>query len=56
MSETTCNGKKCYTKRDAETVRNARTVGRRKMRHGRPKELRIYHCEFCNHWHLTSKP
>lgn len=55
MTPDTCNGKRCYTKRDAETVRNARTKGRRKIRHGRPKELRIYECPDCGHWHLSSK-
>lgn len=55
MSDQTCHGKKCYSKRDAETARNARTTGRRRVRHGRPEYLRVYHCDECNHWHLTSK-
>lgn len=46
-------GKPGYSKREAETLRNRRTKGRRKVRHGRPDFLRIYHCPKCNKWHLT---
>jgi rubrerythrin len=41
-----------YSKRQAETVRNSRL----RARHGRPDQLRIYHCPVCNHWHLTHTP
>jgi hypothetical protein len=42
-----CDGKRCYTKRDAQTMRNA------KKREG--KLLRIYPCKECGGWHLTHK-
>lgn len=37
-----------YSKREAETVRNRRLIGR-----NRPGLLRIYQCDRCNRWHLT---
>lgn len=55
MSEPKCNGKICYSKKDAETARNHRTKGRGR-RHNRPDFLRVYHCPDCNFFHLTSKP
>jgi len=52
----TCNGKKCFSKRDAETARNKRLKPKRhQRRHNTPDSLRIYHCQTCNGWHLTSK-
>ena len=56
-------GKVCYTKKDAETKRNARSKGtyfedvrsdrkRRVSRKG-SRVLRIYPCKYCNHWHLA---
>lgn len=42
-----CNGKKCYTKRDAQTMRNTRIKKGHDL-------LRIYPCPRCNWWHLTS--
>lgn len=52
-----CNGKVRYaSKRDAATVLNARTTGRKDWRGRRPvKGLRSYHCDECNGWHLTHK-
>jgi hypothetical protein len=50
-----CDGKVCFSKREAETARNARTKGRGQRRN-RPAFLRIYQCEKCDFWHLTSKP
>lgn len=43
-----CMGKKKYRKRDAETARNLQ------MRMG-SDPLRIYQCNTCGFWHLTSK-
>lgn len=45
-----------YSKKEARTVMNDRTTGRRRMRHGRPKFLRIYECPECRAWHLTHEP
>ena len=56
----TCSqtGKICYDKREAETVRNVRLKpqrGRGKRKRSKtPKFLRIYECEHCGCWHLTS--
>jgi len=56
----TCDtsGKVCYDKREAETVRNLRMKpqrGRGRRRRAKvPKYLRVYQCEFCSCWHLTS--
>ncbi len=56
----TCDisGKICYDKREAETVRNLRMRpqrGRGKRRRAKvPKFLRIYQCDHCSAWHLTS--
>ena len=44
-----------YSKKDAQTVANYRTKGRKDRRHGRPGYLRVYACDICGHWHLTSK-
>ena len=50
MNDTTlCMGKKKYHKKDAITALNYRA------RDG-VKGLRVYHCEFCNFFHLTHKP
>jgi len=43
-----CNGKKCYDKKSALTAKNKRF----KDSH---IKLRIYQCDICNQWHLTSK-
>jgi len=40
-----CNGKQCYDKKTAQTLRNARG------NHG--TLLRIYQCDLCDSWHLT---
>ena len=42
-----CNGKNCYDKKGAQTQRHFLKRG--------VKDLRIYHCEICNCWHLSSK-
>lgn len=54
MSHEHCHGKPRYTKKEALTVLNRRTKGRRNVRHGRPAFLRVYECA-CGGWHLTSK-
>lgn len=43
-----CNGKPIYDKKGAQTAKNKR------MKQDHVK-LRIYHCTYCNGWHLTSK-
>lgn len=43
-----CNGKACYTKKEAQTMVNEI------MRKGRGL-MRTYHCEECNTWHLSHK-
>lgn len=48
--------KHCYTKKEAETVINDRTEGRKHHRRNRPTYLRAYECPRCGHWHLTSQP
>lgn len=40
-------GKVKFDKKSAQTKRNWL------MKKGREDLLRIYHCEFCNAWHLT---
>lgn len=43
-----CNGKGCYSKKEALTmVNDIRRRGRGQMR--------AYHCEECNTWHLSHK-
>ena len=51
----TCEKRGYESKKDALTVRNVRTRGRRRKRHGRPDFLRVYHCPDCGLWHLTHK-
>lgn len=41
-----CDGKACYDKRGAQTVKNIR-----EKEDG--IDLRIYQCPLCNMWHLT---
>lgn len=43
--------KQSYTKVEAQTVVNSRM----NSRNNRPDQLRIYHCERCNGWHVTHK-
>lgn len=43
--------KVCYSKKDAETMRNYRTEGK-STNHA--EYLRIYPCPYCKAWHLTS--
>lgn len=45
--------KRGYTKKEAQSVVNSRTKGRRQRRNGRPEYLRIYECPNCNQWHVT---
>lgn len=48
----TC-GKRSYpTKLDARCMRNHIRRGRRRKQ--RPRDLRIYECDKCGQWHLTS--
>ena len=47
-----CPGEKvCFTKRQARQVLN--NIDYRKQYR---KESRMYYCDYCNAWHLTSKP
>lgn len=56
MKGQTCNGKKCFDKKGAESARNKRLKPKRhERRHGTPDKLRIYECPDCGRWHLTSK-
>lgn len=49
--------KTCYpTLKEANTVINERTKGRKHYRHNRPVFLRAYPCPHCGFYHLTSKP
>jgi hypothetical protein len=49
-------GKVAFRKRDAETIKNHRTRGKdTRKNHKREDYLRVYHCDFCNFWHLTSR-
>jgi hypothetical protein len=42
-----CYGKKiCYEKKEAETLLNF-------LKHKGKKELRLYHCDKCNMYHIT---
>lgn len=41
-----CNGKPCYRKKVAESVKNKRWKQDR-------VDLRLYQCKHCNYWHLT---
>lgn len=45
---TYCNGKLIYDKRTAITAKNKRY-------HEDHMELRIYQCEYGDHWHLTKQ-
>lgn len=51
----TCQKHTYPDKKTAMTALNRRTTGRRKQRHGRPKDLRAYYCEECSGWHLTKQ-
>ena len=48
-------GKNCYDKKGATSAAN-QIFKRGPRRRNKPKALRIYHCEKCNAWHITSKP
>jgi hypothetical protein len=56
-----CANKRTYfSKKIAQTVANARSRGFRRgdspghRVHAADRELRVYQCDFCNYWHLTS--
>jgi hypothetical protein len=51
MKPTPC-GKRGYTKREAESMRNE-LLHRTRRRRGKVRNLRIYACPKCHHWHLT---
>ncbi len=44
----TCNGKICYSKNKADKAKH--TVMKKRNR-----KIRIYECDECHQWHLTSK-
>lgn len=49
--------KACYgSLKEAQTIINERTKGRKAYRHNRPVFLRAYPCPHCGFYHLTSKP
>jgi len=49
-----CVRKRRYAdKRDAQTALNS--FSKFRGRHGRPEQLRAYHCDLCQGWHLTKK-
>jgi hypothetical protein len=49
-----CERKRRYAdKRDAQTALNS--FSKFRGRHGRPEQLRAYHCALCGGWHLTKK-
>lgn len=49
--------KACYgSLKEAQTIINDRTKGRKAYRHNRPVFLRAYPCPHCGFYHLTSKP
>lgn len=58
--ESMCMSKHAYTKRDAQTAVNSRRRGgspfQNRRRHNPDPNLRAYQCDYCNYWHLTSKP
>ena len=44
------------THKEAQAVISYNTTGRRKNRHRATKQpKRVYKCQFCGKWHLTSK-
>lgn len=43
------SGKVMFDKKGAQTAANHRM-------NEAHENLRIYHCGYCNHWHLTSQP
>lgn len=48
------SGKMCFDKKTAQTKRNQLLKGKGKHRRSKDVEdLRIYHCEECNFFHLT---
>jgi len=54
MARIMCGDKRFYaTRREAQSTANYRTQGRQERRRGRPEQLRPYHCDRCNGWHLT---
>jgi hypothetical protein len=42
-----CEGKKQYFKKTAIEV------AKRTRRSGREREMRVYQCPMCNHWHIA---
>lgn len=50
----TCAKYPYRSKKDAQTAANLRTRGRQEQRRNRPDFLRVYACDDCGHWHLTS--
>ena len=61
------SGKKCFTKKDAQTVMNSLSGNGMKVPSARTKTIkkvkrkikrravRIYPCPYCNTWHVTSR-
>lgn len=47
MQDKTCNDKKCYSKTEAEKKKIA-------YMRKRNRKLRVYQCDECHYWHLTS--
>ena len=49
-------GKKSYNKKDALSAINRRYKSKYDNPKDKNKSLRVYQCEICNLWHLTSMP
>lgn len=43
--------KRCYSKKDAQTTLNYAKTSKEKHK----KPIRMYYCDFCNSYHLTSQ-
>lgn len=50
-------GKQIFSEEEAYRILDRAQYGGRKLKYGRSKrhERRAYECEFCGHWHLTSR-
>jgi hypothetical protein len=49
------NRRKCESKTRYASAEDARQSGRRHISKGGVGRLWFYQCQYCQHWHLTSK-